>query len=123
MRLAHILLRVDSALSGGMNILHANTGYEPNSEIDVAGRCVPKVDLTRDDEDGNSHISDIPLQLPTSVNAASKTSALETFSQAEGDLMRNVPSLRPIPSQTGINPWQLQYPSTYPQGSPAVLGP
>ena len=37
--------------------------------------------------------------------------------------MRNVPSLHPIPSQTGVNSWQLQYPSTYPQGSPAVLGP
>ena len=36
--------------------------------------------------------------------------------------MRNVPSLHPIPSQTGLNPWQIQCPSAYPQRSPAVLG-
>ena len=31
--------------------------------------------------------------------------------------------LHPIPGQTGVNSWQLQYPSAYPPGSPAVLGP
>ena len=68
-------------------------------------------------------MSDIPLQLPASANVASNSSALVTFSQAEGDLMRNVPRLHPRPSQTGVNPWQLQYPSTYSQGSPAAHGP
>ena len=37
--------------------------------------------------------------------------------------MQNVHSLNPIPNQTGANPWQLQYPFTYPQSVPAVLGP
>ena len=59
------------------------------------------VDLTQDDEDRSSHISDIPLQLPASANYASKNYALVTASQAESDLMRNAPSLHPIPSQTG----------------------
>ena len=94
---AHILVRVNFALSGGMNIAESNTGYEPNSEFDMAGRFVPMVDLTRDDEDSNSHISDIPLHL-----VASDNSAWVTFSQAEGDLMRNVPSLHLVPTQTGV---------------------
>ena len=37
--------------------------------------------------------------------------------------MRNVPSLHPIPSQTGGTPFQTQYPVAHPQGSPVVLGP
>ena len=65
---------------------------------------------------------DIPLQLPASAHVSSDHSALVAFSQADGNLMRNVPSLHPIPSQTGVDPWQLQYPSTYPQGVPPVLG-
>ena len=77
------------------------------------GRFVPTVDLTQQDVDRKSHVSDIPLQLPTSANVASNNSVLVTFSQAEGDLMRNVRSLHPIPSQSGVNPWQSQYPSTY----------
>ena len=83
---------------GGMNIPHTNTGYESNSELDVAGRFVPIVYLIQDDGDGNSQMSDTPLQLPASANVAPDNSALVTFSQAEGDLMRNVP----------------QNPSTYP---------
>ena len=75
------------------------------------------------DEDTHSHMSDTPLQLPTSANVATNNSASVTFSQAEGDFMRNVASLHPIPSQTGVNPWQIQYPSAFPHGSPAVLGP
>ena len=71
--------------------------------------------LTQDDETGNAHMSDIPLQLPASANAASN-SVLVTFSHDE----RNVPSLHPIPSQTGVQPWQLQYPSTYPQVQQAL---
>ena len=39
-------------------------------------------------------MSDIPLQLHASANVASNKSAYLTFSQAEGGLMRNVPSLR-----------------------------
>ena len=41
----------------------SNTGYEPNSEIDVAGSFVPILDLPHDDGDTNSHMSLIPLQL------------------------------------------------------------
>ena len=77
--------------------------------------------MTHDDGDSNSHMSDVPLQLPANSNLSSN-SAVVTFSQAEGDLVRNVPSLHPIPRQTGVNLWQLQYPSTYPQGLSAVLG-
>ena len=36
------------------------------------GRFVPIVDLTQDDEDRNSRMSDIPLQLPVSATAVSK---------------------------------------------------
>ena len=59
--------------------------------------------LTHDDEDGISHMSVILWQLPASANAASNNSGLVTFSPAEGDFMRYVPSLHPIPSQTGVN--------------------
>ena len=88
-----------------MNIPKANTGYEPNSEFDMVGRFVPAVDLTHGDEDTNSHMSHIPLQLPASAKASSNNSALVTSSEAEGDLMQNIPSLHPIPSQTRVNPW------------------
>ena len=40
------------------------------------------------------------LQLHASANVSRNNSAMVTFSQAEGDLMRNVPSLHPIPSRT-----------------------
>ena len=72
---------------------------------DMTGRRVPKVDLMQDDEDRNSPMSDIPLLLRASANVASDISALLTFTQAEDDLKRNVQSLRPIPSQTGVNTW------------------
>ena len=65
-----------------------------------------------------------PLWRPASANVAPNNSALVTFSQAEGDPMRNGPSIHPIPSQTGqLLSNYSKYPSTYPQGSPAVLGP
>ena len=61
-----------------MTLHRTNTGCEPNvstnanvsihtmnSEMDTNGlRFVPIVDLTRDDDDACSHMSDIPLQLP-----------------------------------------------------------
>ena len=47
-----------------------STGYEPNSELDMAGRFVPTVDLTQDDEDRNSHTSEIQLHLLASANVA-----------------------------------------------------
>ena len=78
------------ALIGGMYILQTKHRYEPNSQIDIAGKFVPMVDLTHYDEDTHSHVSDSPLHLPASANAPSSNSALVTFSQAEGDLMRNV---------------------------------
>ena len=90
-----------------MNIPHINTGHEPNSELDMAGWCVPVVDLTRDTDHTNSQMSDIPLQLPASANVAYNTSALVTLSEAEGDLTRDAPGLHPLPSQTRVNPWQL----------------
>ena len=121
---AHMLFEYNSSLSGGMTIHQKkNTRYEPSSELDMAGKCVPIVDLTHDDEDTHSHMFDVPLQLPASANAASNYSALGTFWQVEGDLMRNASSFHPMPSQTGVHPWQLRYPKTYPQDSQAVLGP
>ena len=73
-----------------------NTGYEPNvsananvsinttnREMDTSGATfVPEVDLTHDDDDTNSHRSDIPLQLPARANSPSNHSALLTFSRA-----------------------------------------
>ena len=68
-------------------------------------------------------MSDIPLQVLASANVASNNSALATFSQAEGNFMRNFPSLHPIPSHTRETPGHVQYPTAYSQGPPAVLGP
>ena len=98
--LAHILLCGNSALLGGMNIPQSNAGYEPNSELNMAGWFVPTVNCTNDDDGTCSHMSDIPLQLPERATVAFFNSALVTFSEAEDDLIRNVPSLHPIPSQT-----------------------
>ena len=52
---------------------HTNTGHQPttNSEMDMSGWFVPIVDVTNDDDDTNSHRSDIPLQLPASANVSS----------------------------------------------------
>ena len=50
------------------------------------------VDLTHDDDDTNSHMSDIPLQLLASANFPSNNSALVTFSQARSDPVQNVQS-------------------------------
>ena len=79
------LLRVNSAISGGMTIPWSNKGYEPISEIDMAG-SFSQVELTQDDGDRNSHVSDIPLQLPASANVSSDSYALVTFEQAEDNL-------------------------------------
>ena len=54
------------------------------------GMFVPIVDFTQNDEEGNSHMSDIPLQLPARANVASDNSALVTIPPAEGVLVRNV---------------------------------
>ena len=65
----------------GCMALHlTSTGYEPNvpnvPNADVStnanmgtsgARFVPTVDSTHDDDDPNSHMSDIPLQLPASA--------------------------------------------------------
>ena len=109
-------------MSGSMKVQHSNTSYEPNSEMDMSGRFVPQVDLTDDDDDADSHMSDIPLQLPASAHVSSNNSALVPFSQAGGDLMQHDHSLHPIPNQTGANRWQLQYPVAYPQCVPADPG-
>ena len=68
-----------------------------------------------DEDDTIFHMSDIPLQLPASAKFPSNGSALATFSQAGSDPMQNVHSIRPIPSQTRVKPWQSQYLDTYPQ--------
>ena len=117
-----ILLRVNSALSGGMTIHHSNKGYETNTinrEMDMSRSFFPKVDLTRDDDDANSHMSDIPLLLLASANDSSNKSALVTLSQAGGDLMQHVHSLNPIPNQTGRILGNCSIPLTYPQSVPA----
>ena len=72
-----------------MHLQQSNTRYEPNSEFDMAGRFVPKVDVTHDDEDTKFSHADFPLQLPASANAAFENWALVTFSQVEGDVVRN----------------------------------
>ena len=90
---------------GGSILQHVNFALlvhtTENRQMDMSGWFVPTVDLTSDDDDTNCHLSDIPLQLPASANVSSNNSALVMFSQAEGDFLRNVPSLHPIPSQTG----------------------
>ena len=58
-----------------MTVPHVHTGYERNSELDMAGRFVPIMDLRQDDDNGNSHTSDIPLQLFAGANVASVNSA------------------------------------------------
>ena len=81
--LASILLtffRVLTPRSGGSTLPQPNTGCEPNSELDMDG-IVPTVDLTQEDEDRHSQMSDIPLQLSASANIASNNSALVTLSQ------------------------------------------
>ena len=57
---------------------------EPTSELDMCGRFVTMVDLTHDDEDTNSRLSDIPLQLPAIATVSLTLLQLVTFSQAEG---------------------------------------
>ena len=64
-----------------------------------------KSGLTNVDDDTNSHMSDTLVQLSASANVSSDNSALVTFPQAEGCLMRNALSLHPIPSRTGSNLW------------------
>ena len=50
---------------------------------------VPTVALTRDDDDTNSFVSDIPLQVPRVQMFRRTNSALVTFSQVEGDKSRS----------------------------------
>ena len=85
----------------------------------MVGRFVPTLDLTSEDDDTNSHMSDIPFQHSASAHVASDISGVVTFAQAEGNLMRN----NPIPSDTGVNPWQIQHLCAYHQGSFAALLP
>ena len=61
-------------MSGCMTLHPASTGYEPNvpnadANVDTSGaRFAPAVDLTHDNDDAKSHMSDIPLQVPASAN-------------------------------------------------------
>ena len=90
----------------------------------MTGQFVPIVDLSQDDEDGNSHMSDIPLQLPATANVAPNNFALVTFSKADGDLMRNAPSLYPghVPGRCKFL-GNCSIPERTSGCSPAVLGP
>ena len=92
--------------------------------MDTSGaRFVPIVDLTDDDGDTISHMSEIPLQLPTSANASSNNSALVTFAQA-GERSRATRSLSPTDTKSDqCESFALMYPATYPQCVLAVLGP
>ena len=75
--------------------------------MDMSGRFVPTVDLTRDSDGTHSHMSDIPLQLPASANAPSNNAALVTVSQVGRDLMQKKcsQSLSVAKSEWEI-PWQ-----------------
>ena len=73
----------------------------------------PWADLARGDEDGNSHLSDIPLQFPASAKFASDNSALVTLSQAEGPLAECSKSPFDANSDRGVNRLQLQNPVTH----------
>ena len=101
----HILLRVNSTMSGGTNIPQCPTQVV---SLTVSSICVPIVDLTRDDEDTNSHVRH-PVAASRELRKLRATSC-GMFQVSH-----------PIPSQTGINPWQLQSPSAHPHGSPALL--
>ena len=93
-------------LSGSVTFHQADTSYEPyvftnadesinamNSEMGTSGGSfVQIVDLTRDDDDTNSHKSDIPSQLPASATFLSNNSALVMLSQAGDDPVQNVHS-------------------------------
>ena len=84
-------------------MLHlTTTGHEPDATVDASGaRFAPIVDVTHDDDDTKSHMSDILLQLPASVKYPLNNSVLATLSPAGGDPVRNAHSLQPKPNQTG----------------------
>ena len=96
-----------------MTLRDTSTGYEPNvsingvkSEMGTSGaRFVPTVDLTRDDDDTNSHMSDVPLQLPVSAHV------LVTFAQSLTDTKSDRCKSLAI----------TKIPGTYLQSVPAVL--
>ena len=92
--------------TGSMTIHRANTGFEPNSEVDMSGaRFVPIVDSTIDDDNTRPHVSDIPLQLPVSAKFCSNNSPLVLTSWRQPQ--QNVHSLQPIPNQTCVNLWTI----------------
>ena len=99
-----------------MTIHHSNTGYEPNSEMDMSGRFVPIVELTHDDDDANSHMSPI-------------AGARESNTFVEQVCIGNVlaswgrPHAKCSQSPTDTKSEQLRYAVTYPQSVPAALGP
>ena len=67
-------------MPGSLTIDHSSAACEPdaiNKEMDMSGRFVPMVDSTHDDDDTNSHMSDIPLQLPESANVSSNITSWE----------------------------------------------
>ena len=91
--------------------------------MDTSGaRFVPTVDLTHDDDDTHSRMSDIPLQLPASAHSVEQFCIGNVSHTLGGDPVQNVHNLGPIPNQTRVNPWQFQYLVTYLQSSLAVLG-
>ena len=92
-----------------------------NSEIDTSGARFVSVVGSTDDDDADSHMYDIPLQLPASANTPSNNSALVTFSQSGSDPVQNVHSLQTDIKTDRENPWHLQSPVTYPLPPQSVL--
>ena len=81
----------------------------------MARTFFPRMNLTHDDNDTSSRLSDTRCSLTQGPKVASTNCALVAFSQAEGDPIWNVPSLHPKSSALASS----QY---VPSGSPAVLG-
>ena len=80
-----------------MTIHHTNTGYGPNSEMDMSGRFVPTVDFDAMKDDDKFSFIRLPAE-----------AFRECTCKLGSDPMQNFHSLQPIPNQTGLNPGQLQ---------------
>ena len=76
-------------------VMNVPTVLNADANMDTSGAWfVPTVDVTHDDDDALSHMSDVPLQRPASAHFPLNTSALATLSPARSDAVRNVHSLQ-----------------------------
>ena len=80
----------------------------------TSGRCIPKVILTHDDDDTNSHVRH-HVSASRECKCFVKQFYIGNVLTSWSDPMQNGHSLQPIPNQTSANPWELQYSVTYPQ--------